>query len=470
MGTVYRMTKTVAIPAGATFFTRKGQRFARWKNRNGRTRTEPVITTKEGRERLLIENPYFHAEYRDGKGHKRREPTGCRDETAAKQKLAELERRAELVRARVMTPEEDAVSEHQASPLQEQLDAFGQHLEAKGASQMHRDNTRRQLERVARECLFHSLADLNAQAFERWLTQRDAEGMSARNRNAHRESLVAFANWCIRAKRLTHNPFRDVPKANQKADPRRQRRAMTEEQMDKLLAVARERPLLDAITVRRGPRKGERYANVRPEVRERLEHLGWERVLIYKTYLLTGLRKGELASVTVAQVQLDGELPGIQLNAADEKNREGNFQPLRADLVADLREWLADKLARLQAEARQAGLPIPIRLPPNTPLFYVPGKLRMILDRDLKAAGIPKRDDRGRTLDVHALRHTFATQLARSGAPQRTTQKAMRHGTMDMANVYTDPALLDVHGALDKLPALSLARKPEHSAATATSN
>jgi hypothetical protein len=28
-----------------------------------------------------------------------------------------------------------------------------------------------------------------------------------------------------------------------------------------------------------------------------------------------------------------------------------------------------------------------------------------ILDRDLKAAGIPKTDDRGRTVDVHALQH-----------------------------------------------------------------
>ena len=45
---------------------------------------------------------------------------------------------------------------------------------------------------------------------------------------------------------------------------------MTEPELVKLLAVARERPLLEALTVRKGPRKGERYADVRPEVRERL--------------------------------------------------------------------------------------------------------------------------------------------------------------------------------------------------------
>lgn len=46
-------------------------------------------------------------------------------------------------------------------------------------------------------------------------------------------------------------------------------------------------------------------------------------------------------------------------------------------------------------------------LPADTPLFRVPAGLRRILDRDLQAAHIAKRDNRGRTVDVHALRHTF---------------------------------------------------------------
>ncbi len=35
MGTVYRKTFTKPVPAGAETFTRKGQRFARWKDRKG---------------------------------------------------------------------------------------------------------------------------------------------------------------------------------------------------------------------------------------------------------------------------------------------------------------------------------------------------------------------------------------------------------------------------------------------------
>jgi hypothetical protein len=247
---------------------------------------------------------------------------------------------------------------------------------------------------------------------------------------------------------------------------------MAEGELVQLLAVARERPLLDAQTVRRGPRKGERYANLRPEVRERLALLGRERALTYKTLVLTGLRKGELASLTVAHMHLDDPIPFASLDAADEKNREGNAIPLRDDLAADLRAWLADKLRRLQADARQAGAPIPARLPPDTPLFRVPGALVKILDRDLRLAGIPKRDDRGRTLDVHALRTTFGTLLSKGGVAPRTAQAAMRHGDIDLTmNVYTDPRLLDVGGALDVLPSLPLdapATAPEAAQATGT--
>ena len=123
---------------------------------------------------------------------------------------------------------------------------------------------------------------------------------------------------------------------------------MTEDELTRLLAVARERPSLEALTVRKGPRKGERYAKVRPEVRERLGLLGRERALIYKTLVLTGLRKGELSSFTVAHLYIDEPVPFLALDVADEKNREGNNIPLRDDLAADLRDWPAEKLHRLQ--------------------------------------------------------------------------------------------------------------------------
>ena len=276
--------------------------------------------------------------------------------------------------------------------------------------------------------------------------------------------------------------------------------------------MTRRRPLLDAMTIRTGKRAGEVVGRLREETRRRLEQLGRERSLIYKTLVLTGLRKGELTSITVGQVVLDAATPYLILNAADEKNREGSTIPLRADLAADLRRWLADKATALQEAAGnvpavrfdskhqerqerdqgdstgpegQSCLPL-TRLPPDTPLFTVPRDLVRILDRDLVAAGIArrvevspgnwkidKRDERGRTVDVHALRHTFGTLLSKGGVAPRTAQAAMRHSDVNLTmNTYTDPKLLDVAGAMDALPALPLvgreASEPAAVSATGT--
>ncbi len=469
MGTVFKKTVTKALPAGAEIFTRKGERLARWKDRKGKTRTAPLTTGTDGADRIVIESSKYIAKYRDGAGIVREVATGCRDETAARQVLADLERRAELVRSNMMTPGEDRVGRHQATALDEHFHTYLEHAAAAGHSPEHRANVACHLNRLAADCSFRSLRDLQREALERWLAAQAGNGMGARTRNTYRAAAVAFCNWCVETNRLTSNPFTAAPKADEKADRRRQRRAMTEEELVQLLTVARERPLLDALTVRKGQRKGERYANVRPEVRDQMEWLGRERALIYKTLLLTGLRKGELASLTVVQLTLDAPVSFAVLDAADEKSREGNEVPLREDLAADLRGWLADKLQRLQAEARERGEPIPARLPAEMPLFTVPAGLHRILDRDLVMAGlarwikvgnkwkIDKRDERGRTLDVHALRHTFGTLLSKGGVSPRTAQAAMRHSDINLTmNVYTDPRLLDIHGALGALPLLPL--------------
>jgi hypothetical protein len=123
-------------------------------------------------------------------------PTGCRDETAARQVLAELERKAELVRSGVITTAEASVGRHQSTPLDEHFDDFLAHLEAAGTTQEHRANVSRQLRRVAGECSFSRLADLHRETLERWLAAQTQQGMGARTRNTYLSAYVSFANWC----------------------------------------------------------------------------------------------------------------------------------------------------------------------------------------------------------------------------------------------------------------------------------
>ncbi|MCE9591738.1 MAG: tyrosine-type recombinase/integrase [Planctomycetes bacterium] len=63
------------------------------------------------------------------------------------------------------------------------------------------------------------------------------------------------------------------------------------------------------------------------------------------------------------------------------------------------------------------------------------------------------------------MRHTFGTHLAKAGVTPRVAMAAMRHSTIDLTmNVYTDPALLDVAGAVEALPSFTAkaARTTDH--------
>jgi hypothetical protein len=143
--------------------------------------------------------------------------------------------------------------------------------------------------------------------------------------------------------------------------------------------------------------------------------------------------------------------------------------PLRRDLADDLRAWLGGGLDAARADARAKGEPIPARLPAGAPQLRVPAGLIRMLDADLAAAGIPKRDDQGRTVDVHAMRHTFGSHLSKGGVAPRAAQAAMRHSDIDLTmNIYTDPRLLDVAGALDVLPLMPLDGRPYTAKATGT--
>ncbi|MBN8596522.1 MAG: tyrosine-type recombinase/integrase [Planctomycetes bacterium] len=469
MGTVFRKAWTAPVPPGAEIVEQRGKRIARYRIRSGKLRTAEVFTAADGRVRIRGETKAYIAKFRDAAGLWIERPTGCTDETAARAVLAQLERRTELVRAGVLTPEEDAASKHGAESIDTNLDAWRDHLRLKGSTEHWYTQARRRVARVTTDRGVKRLRDFTAAAVERWLADQADTGMSAGTRNGYRQACVTFVNWCVRAGRLTHNPLLAVAVADQRADIRRQRRALTEEELARLLDAAQRRPLADAMTVRRGEDKGKRLANLSPKTREQLMLLGRERALVYKTLVLTGLRKGELASITVGQVDLAGRVPHLLLHARDEKNRRGSEIPLRTDLAADIRSWLADRLARAQRVARDMDQPIPATLPTNEPLFDVPDGLIRIFDRDLVFAGLAriekrggkevvvKTDDRGRTIDVHALRHTFGTHLSKAGVPLRTAQAAMRHSDPSLtANVYTDPKLLDVAGAVASLPDLPL--------------
>lgn len=488
MATIFRKTYTQPLPKGTEIVERRGKRVALWLDRRGRKHYEQITTGRRGEVKLLRESPTWMAQYRDASGRKLVVSTGCRDEQAARQVLANLVRRVEHIKSGIVTPEQDRQATHAARSLSEHVASYLEHMRAKTirgrkVSKKHRVEVERQLKMIARDCGFTKLADISREAMEKWMNRQEKAGMGARTRNTYRAAILTFCNWCVETDRLAANPLAKLCTADETCDRRRMRRALTEDEVHRLLTAARLRPVaeLGRPTVQRpkGQRKGRRtwyradltfdmlpaatergrrYLQDAPDRLAELERLGRQRSLIYKTMVLTGLRKGELASLTVGQVELDAPRPYAELLAKDEKAGRGAMIPLRDDLVAEMKEYLADELAVLQTRARKSGEPVPMRLPLGRPLFYVPRDFVKIFNRDLAAASIPKKDDRDRVVDLHALRHTFGTHLSKAGVAPRTAQAAMRHSSLELTmNVYTDPRLLDVGAAVDALPSFDIA-------------
>jgi hypothetical protein len=204
MGAVYRKSVTKPLPVNSEIITRKGEKIARWRDRKGKTRT--TILTDAG-DRIRIESATFYAKFRDGDGIVVEVPTGCRTEDAARQVLADLERKAERVRAGLITPAEARATEHLATPIAKHFDAYLHSLEAAGSVSMHRHNVLAYLKTLATECGFRRLGDLKREALERWLVSEARRGRSARSRNAHQIALAAFCNWAVQTGRLMTNPF-----------------------------------------------------------------------------------------------------------------------------------------------------------------------------------------------------------------------------------------------------------------------
>jgi site-specific recombinase XerD len=61
---------------------------------------------------------------------------------------------------------------------------------------------------------------------------------------------------------------------------------------------------------------------------------------------------------------------------------------------------------------------------------------------------------KGRKLDVHAMRHCFATRLARSGAPLVQAQQLLGHSDPNLtARVYSHLGLEDLRRAVERINA-----------------
>ena len=297
-----------------------------------------VPKNTKGAKKLKTKTDRYYAVYREN-GKTVRVPL-AKDKAASKVMLADPMKAKERGKANLSDPYK---ASKETGLLGETglVEEYLADLKAKGRSAEHVHEYRKTLNRALKLCRFSTAGNLDGGKLETWLKGLPC---SAAMKNKYRQAAFSFGRWLVRKGKLEGNPFANVMRfEGAEAHPRR---ALPLADLVKLLEAAHDRPLREVQTIRRGSRKGQLTANVRPDVAARLTLKGRERYLTYKTAILTGLREKELQTLKVDHLNLDGPLPYLfkpgknRDGSGGTKNRKDARLPLKSYLISGFRGGL----------------------------------------------------------------------------------------------------------------------------------
>jgi len=326
----------------------------------------------------------------------------------------------------------DTRHEAVGKPIDRHLKDYETALRANGRARQYVNTTVSRARTIFTECRFQCWSDISADAAQKFLAKLrdDGKGASIETSNQYLRALKQFCNWMVRNGRASQSPVALMQGLNSELDRRRERRALTPDECARLIEATKNGPVRWGIA---GP----------------------ERALLYRLALETGLRASELRSLTKSSFDFDADPPTVTVKAIDSKHKHEDVLPLRPEMARELRARLVFKK-------------------PADKMFHAPESERscwrtsMMIRADLKAAGIPYIDDTGKVADFHSLRHTFITNLAKSGVHPKVAQTLARHSSIELTmNCYTHIAIGNLVSALSKLPDLSSPQEEKNAKALA---
>jgi len=389
-----------------------------------------------GARKVSERTKHWYGKYRDENNEENRIPL-CTDKEAARSMLRDLVRRAERLRAGLIDPTEL----HQIRPLIEHLDDFEADLKARENTSKHVRMTVRHVRFIIEHAKVERMAQLTGDAVSAAIGSLREAGRGLRTCNAHLRSAKSFTRWLWRNRRLPEDALSGLSAFNEATDRRHVRRELSTDEINWLLQ--------------------ETAKHTRPE-----HNLpGTDRAMAYRLALGTGLRARELRSLTPESFALNRVPPTVTLDAAYSKHRKQDTLPLRADLVAHLRDWL---------RGRKVGVPVLTGLPLDTARM-----LRSDLAASRKAwldeattdvdRNARERTDflkyenaAGEKADFHSTRVSYISALVNGGASLKSAMTLARHSTARLTvDRYAKPRLHDLTVALEALPNLGPTAKPE---------
>ncbi len=307
--------------------------------------------------------------------------------------------------------------------IQEHVEDFRVSLVAKGTTEKQAGQVASRANRVFTKANCRYWSDVSPSRVQQAANDlcKD-DNLSAQSFNFFVGAAKQFARWLWREGRIAEHTLAHLQGRNVREDRRHDRRALEFDEVCRLLAAAHNGPIRSGMD---GP----------------------ARALLYRLALETGLRANELRSLTRSSLELSEAEPTVTVSAAYSKNGRSDTLFLRPDTAAELRAFTATML-------------------PTAHVFNMPkpDHVSKVLRADLKAAQVEYCDASGRYADFHALRHTFISNLAKSGVHPKTAQTLARHGSISLTmDRYTHTNREAESKAINALPSFSGA---EHSSGT----
>jgi integrase len=315
------------------------------------------------------------------------------DKTASERRLMELQREADQRASGVRTVAMDYAMVSVDQHAKDYLESL--RLEKRDTGTLRIGEWT--LDKLIEWGKWHRISDVTADSMRNILTGLDRQGLTPSYQNKFIMRAKAFVHWLQREGRINADPLANLKRVDERNGRRtRARRALTDAESSALLLNS-------------------------PE--DRREKYAWA--------ILAGLRRSELKELRWGDLRLNAPRPFIQLRPEQTKNGNADALPIHPYLLNMIQQ-------------RMPGMP------ETSVVASVPDMKTM--KKDLSRAGIALADAKGRRADYHALRHTYCTNLDRTGCSYTTKRALMRHSDSGVTEGYSHARLDELYAAIERLP------------------